>query len=428
MESVTSYHLIIIFSLIVIVSYFFNVYSKKSGVPSVLMLLGLGVLLNGVLTLFSVSRPELDFVLKVFGEVGLVLIVLEAALDLKLLKEKIGVIVISLLVSIVGLLGTSCLAGLFLSYFIDDLSFISSLLYTIPLSILSSAIILPSIGSLKQSKKEFMIYESTFSDIFGIISFYAVKDIVDAGSYGGVLPETFISVIILLVVSVVISYVLIYVFQNLKEHAKLFLLISVLLLLYSVGKTLHVGGELIIIFGFGIVLNNSRLFIIGGIKEFFLTEKVEEILEDFKLITIESAFIVRTFFFIIFGWSISLISLFDIQVLLFGIVLIFIIYLVRMLALFVFNRTFSIPTISPELFLAPRGLITILLFFSVPKDISSSFNFDGILLFIIITSCLIMTWSLIKEKKRMLIIEEEEFESISHQEDGLKEENNISQH
>ena len=35
------------------------------------MLLSLGVLLNGALSLFSISKPDLGFVLKVFGEVGL---------------------------------------------------------------------------------------------------------------------------------------------------------------------------------------------------------------------------------------------------------------------------------------------------------------------------------------------------------------------
>ena len=215
--------------------------------------------------------------------------------------------------------------------------FKEALLFTIPLSILSSAIILPSIGSLDQEKKEFMVYESTFSDIFGIISFYAVKDMVQSNSLGGIFPETLINLIILIFVSIVISYVLIYIFQNLKGHAKLFLLISVLLLLYSVGHSLHVGVELIIIFAFGIVLNNHKLFIQGYVKEFFLTEKLDEILDDFKLITVESAFIVRTFFFIMFGITISLVSILNFKVLLLGGLLIFIIYFVRSLCLFIFS-------------------------------------------------------------------------------------------
>jgi hypothetical protein len=53
----------------------------------------------------------------------------------------------------------------------------------------------------------------------------------------------------------------------------------------------------------------------------------------------------------------------------------------------------------PEIYLAPRGLITILLFYAIPKEISNE-NFDpGILLFIIISSSLAMTISLVKSRK-----------------------------
>ena len=87
MENLEPHFLIIIFSLIVILSYFFNAYSKRSGIPSVLMLLGLGVVINGGMRVFGSNPPALDLALEVFGQVGLTLIVLEAALDLKLLKD-----------------------------------------------------------------------------------------------------------------------------------------------------------------------------------------------------------------------------------------------------------------------------------------------------------------------------------------------------
>ena len=88
--SLTSYHYIIIFSTTIIVSYFFNLYAKKSGIPAVLMLIGLGVLINYGLQFSGVEKPNLLPILEVIGVVGLILIVLEAALDLRLLKEKAG--------------------------------------------------------------------------------------------------------------------------------------------------------------------------------------------------------------------------------------------------------------------------------------------------------------------------------------------------
>ncbi|MBT6809276.1 MAG: sodium:proton exchanger [Flavobacteriales bacterium] len=421
MGDLSTYHLIIIFSATIIISYFFNIYSKKSGIPAVLMLITFGVVISGGLSLFKVAVPDLSGVLEVLGIVGLILIVLEAALDLKLLKEKIGIIIKSLFVSIIGLGLTSYISAYLLSYFIDDLEFVNALLYSIPLSILSSAIILPSIDSLEENKREFMIYESTFSDIVGIIGFYAIVTMIDSQSSESILPDTFKSLLFTIVLSVIISYVLIYIFQNLKGHAKLFLLIAVLLLLYSIGKMFHLS-SLIIIMVFGVILNNYKLFFRGVLNDFIIEEKVGEILSNFKVITMESAFVVRTFFFIIFGWTISLGDLLSFRVLFYGLILLAVIYFVRMLVLFVFNGTFRILKVTPELFLAPRGLITILLFFSIPESVKSSFNFDGVLLFVILTTCLIMTWSLVGEKKRLKRQEEEDFE-ILETDEVLEEEN-----
>ena len=66
-------------------------------------------------------------------------------------------------------------------------------------------------------------------------------------------------------------------------------------------------------------------------------EKVEEVLDDMKVVTAETAFVVRTFFFIIFGWSVYLGSLLSFKVIGIGLVILFIIYLVRAITLFIFN-------------------------------------------------------------------------------------------
>ena len=174
--------LLIVFSGIIIISYFFNLYSKKSGVPSVLLLIGLGMLV-GLFLDFNNYRSVLDPLLKILGTVGLILIVLEAALDLKILKEKVLLILKSFFISVFGLGGTALTGALFLSFCVSPyIDFQSSLLITIPLSVLSSAIIIPSIDSLEERKREFLIYESTFSDIVGIIIFGFVIDWAGASS------------------------------------------------------------------------------------------------------------------------------------------------------------------------------------------------------------------------------------------------------
>ena len=65
-----------------------------------------------------------------------------------------------------------------------------------------------------------------------------------------------------------------------------------------------------------------------------------------------------------------------------------------MIVLFIFNGA----NLTPQLFLAPRGLITILLFFAIPEKFSLGSVFQGVLLFVVLVSCLIMSWGLISRK------------------------------
>ena len=433
--ALTSYHYIIIFSLTIIISYFFNIYAKKTGIPSVLMLIGLGVLINYVLSSFiGVEKPNLFPILKVIGVFGLILIVLEAALDLSLVKEKVSLIIKSTLVALLGLVGTAYFSAEALVLFVEDMDIITGLIYTIPLSILSSAIILPSVEDLNENKKEFMIYESTISDILGIIAFYAVLSMVGADSNEGVYGEVFGNLVFTVIFSIIISYVLVYVFQNIAGHVKLFLLIAILLLLYAVGKMFHLS-SLVMILIFGVILNNYKLFFSGGLASLLNMERVNHILNDMKVITAESAFVVRTFFFIIFGWSITISDLFSLKVIGVGVCILFIIYVIRALFLFLFQGK----DIFPQLFLAPRGLITILLFFAIPEETrNSNEEIEGVLLFIILTTCLIMSWALVvqknKEKLQKEILDQVKNDSVDEGADLIEEpialketENNIEE-
>ena len=58
-EALTSYHLIIIFSITIIISYFFNLYAKKTGIPAVLLLIFLGIIINYSLRIVGYSKTDL---------------------------------------------------------------------------------------------------------------------------------------------------------------------------------------------------------------------------------------------------------------------------------------------------------------------------------------------------------------------------------
>lgn len=402
MEILSSYNIIIGASIIVILSFWFNGVSKKTNIPSVLMLIVLGIILQYVLGYFVPNMPKFDGALELLGIVGLIMIVLEAALELELKKEKIIPILKSMTIALVGLVGSAWVAALILFQFIPEMTMQSAWLYATPLSILSSAIIIPSVSGFSEKKKEFHIYESTFSDIIGIMMFYFLIGGLNPAEDSGVVGFAG-NLLITIVIALVASYAIILIFQRIKSPAKLFLLIAVLLLLYAIGKKFHLS-SLIIILIFGLVIANVKLFFSGKLASFLENEKVNQIYHELHIITLETAFIVRTFFFVIFGLTIVITSLFSLSVALVSILIIASIYAIR----FVVLRTFFGSDIMPQLFIAPRGLITVLLFYAIPKEAEVA-NFEsGILLFVIIGTSLIMTWAMIKEGKKMGTLLDEE--------------------
>ena len=348
------------------------------------------------------SKYILISILEVLGIVGLIMIVLEAALELELKKEKIGVIFKSLFIALLGLIGAVFVSASILYFLIGDISWLQSLLYATPISILSSAIIIPSVGNLTESKKEFHIYESTFSDILGIMLFYFLLGVLkyntplENGEFaeGSPTVDFLVSLSVTVIVSIVSSYILLALFQKIKTGAKLFLLISILLLLYSLGKMYHLS-PLIIILVFGLVASNNKLFFRGFLKRLINKEQFHEMEQGLRIVTVETAFVVRTFFFVIFGASILLSSLLSPKVIYVSIFLLASIYAVRWLFLYPFYGK----DLTPQIWIAPRGLITVLLFYAIPAEYATDRFDSGILLFIIIATGLIMTYGMIKNAR-----------------------------
>ena len=252
MEVFSTYNAIIAASSILILSFFFGEIAKKTNVPSVLMLIVLGLLIqfgvkeSNILGEGKNLEQLLLPVLKLLGTVGVIMIVLEAALELKLEKDKYWSIAKALAIALVCLLSSTYVAALILHYTVDGMTMQLAMLYATPLSILSSAIIIPSVNSLEYTKKEFHIYESTFSDILGIMLFYYLLGDMEPDHAGGLFQFS-ATTILTLVLAFVASYLIIFIFQHIKSHTKLFLLIAVLLLLYAIAKKFHLSSLIIIL-------------------------------------------------------------------------------------------------------------------------------------------------------------------------------------
>ena len=402
----SAYTLIIAASVLIILSYFFNLISKRFNIPSVLLLIITGILINQAMGSMSIGTVDWFPYLEILGIVGLIMIVLEAALDLKLEREKLPVIGKSLLIALIGLVVATELAAAVIYFFIPGFDWLTATIYATPLSILSSAIIIPSVANMAEEKREFSVYESTFSDIFGIMLFYFLLTLAGPSTGSEAVGGFVTGLLITILVSAVASYGLIYIFQNIKTQVKTFLLIAILILLYAIGKQLHLS-SLIIILVFGLVISNSHLFFPGFLKKTIKPESIKTLYHELHIVTGETAFIVRTFFFIIFGITIVLSSLLSIQVILVSVIILATIYGLRL----VLFRLFMGKDIFPTVYIAPRGLITVLLFFAIPKELQVEQFQSGILLFIIIATSIVMTWAMLRANKKD--VEDEVLEMLS---------------
>ena len=390
-----TFSIIIAVSAIIILSFFFNIFSARTKIPSVLLLMGLGVGLQEWIT--DSEKQGLGEVLPILGNVGLIMIVLEAALELELERKKLGVILKSFAVATITLAASSIILAYLIQYLLPaHPPFIKCLVYAVPLSIMSSAIIIPSVASLSEQKKEFMVYESTFSDILGIMYFYFLVGSKPQDSTIEVIGSIAGSIAITLLLAGAVAYGLVYLFQHLKTQVKLFLIIAVLMLMYGIGKYYHLS-SLIIILAFGLVLNNTNVFFRGRLNKYVNEEATKPIMHDFHTLTLETAFVIRTFFFVIFGITIQLSSLIDQQVAIISFAIIGTLLLIRGLALFAVVKR----NLFPKILLAPRGLITILLYFSILSEhqefIIPSFD-PGILLYTIIVTSIIMAAALVMDR------------------------------
>jgi Kef-type K+ transport system membrane component KefB len=399
MNGLTVEWMLIIVSGMVVMSYFYSVISKFIRIPSVLLLLFTGVCLRILADSTGTKVTLPDSLVQLLGIVGLVMIILEAGLDLKLKKEKLSLIRNTFFSALVILLASSFLIAYMLEYFLSE-PFMKCLVYAIPLSIMSSSIVIPSIHNLTERKKEFLVYEASFSDILGIMffNFLTASSTITLASIGGFLGSLLISIILSIVFSILLFIILV----RSTVQIKFFLVFALLVAIYVSGKLLHLP-SLLVILVFGLFINNLESVRFDWFKKMFPEKTVKDLQHLLHTITAESSFLIRTFFFIIFGFSITLGFLENKEVLVTGGLVVLTLFVVRFLYLRFFLKT----NVFPESFFIPRGLITIVLFYKIPPEFRLESFDDDILFFVILVTGLIMTTGMIFYKKPSSEIVEE---------------------
>ena len=398
MENLSAYTVLFTFCGLIILSYLFSVLNRATRIPSVLLLLGTGILLRYLSGIMGFTFHIPPTLIEMIGTVGLIMIVLEAGLDLEVSREKLPLIRNSFFSGmIIFLLSTLAVAGL-IQWFLPETPIINCIVYAIPLSIVSSAIVLPSVHHLSVEKKEFLIYEASFSDVLGIMVF---NFFTTAPTISGKDVTWFIaSIPVGIVLSVAVCFFLMLLLIKNRVNIKFFLVFAVLIVVYAGGKMMHLPSLLTILI-FGMVVNNWELFRWKPLHSYFSIKSVDEVRGFLKSITAESAFLIRTFFFIIFGFGMDINLLYDKQVLLLGSSIVGALFVLR----FVYLRVVHRYDLLPELFYIPRGLVTVLLFYKIPEWQHIDQFAEGVLFFVILATSLIMMFGAMLYRDRPVELE-----------------------
>jgi NhaP-type Na+/H+ or K+/H+ antiporter len=417
--------------LIVIFSYLFDTIARKTKFPAVILLMFTGILIRTVTAASGYNDFEfLENLIPVLGTIGLILIVLEGAFELEISFEKLPLILKGFLAAFFILIANIWLLQ-WLFGFLFQMETSEAVLYAIPLSIISSAVAIPSASSLLNQEREFVIYESTFSDILGIMIFnYALRQFDSQEPLVGAAPliNLGFQIIGVIIISVLITYMLFRLLQKIDHQVKFFLILALLILVYALGKLFHLPA-LVTIFIFGIFLGNVKSLLPRFLRNYLDLEKTEKGLHEFHVLTAESTFIVRTFFFLFFGFSIQLINFNSLSPLIYGLIIFITMLLFRYLY-------FTVTTLkikpSPIVYMSPRGLISILLFIQL-KEVSFINTIqvpidERVLLIVILSSMLIMLLGTMKkQKKEELVVSESKDDNESIPFDMPIEPQNLSQ-
>ncbi|WP_420581281.1 sodium:proton antiporter [Reichenbachiella sp.] len=391
--------IIITFCTLLLVAYLFNLSSARTKVPSVILLLILGWALKRGVEYFEINVPDLAAILPVLATAGLILIVLEGSLELRLNKSKIPLIKQSVLGALVPMLGLSLLLAYVFSL-IGEYSLLRCLTNTVPLCIISSAIAVPSVSNLSEFDREFVIYESSLSDILGVLffNFVVLYDSIGASSFG----HFSIQLVAIIIISFVATLGLALLIRRIDHHVKFIPIILLVILIYTILKIYHLPA-LIFILIFGLFIGN-----VNQLRWFAWIDRLKlDVLETesvkFKDLTIELAFLVRALFFILFGFLLETSEILNLQTLIWSVGIVALFFLVRSIQLKISRLPFK-----PLLFVAPRGLITILLFLNVPLTQQIPWVNNSLIIQIILLTAVVMAVGIMTTDTE----EEEEFETV----------------
>ncbi len=384
---------IIAFCVLLLIAYLFDLSASKTKIPSVILLLLLGWFVRQITDFLNINIPDLFPFLPIFGTIGLILIVLDGSLELELNRSKVALIRKSFFGALIPMIAMAALVSYLFRYY-GDYSFKDSLINAIPFCIISSAIAIPSVRNLPNSEKEFIIYESSLSDILGVIFFNFVAH---NDSYGfQPLVHFGLQLSIITIVSLAATIGLSFLLSKIEHRIKFVPIVLLIILIYALSEVYHLPA-LVFIMVFGLSIGNIEEIIKIRWIERFKPDILNKEVQKFRELVSEGAFLTRALFFLLFGYLIETREILNTGTLVWAGIIVGIIFLFRLIQLLV-----SRLPVFPLLFVAPRGLITILLFLTIlPEHVIPIVN-NSLIIQVILIIAVIMMFGMMTTAKKAL--------------------------
>lgn len=372
---------ILAFAGLLVLAYLLDVFGRRTRLPPVVLLIVTGIAARQLLDRMELHLGWVDPLVPIVGTLGLILIVLEGALDLSLRRERIPLIARASLVMLAGFV--VCVAG-FTVLFQRALgmALVPAALAAMSVAVISSAVAIPSVAGLPEPTREFVVYESSLSDIVGVLVFYAWLE--SAGRLTHFGQALFGGMALSLVAAVVAGLGLLFLINRVEGHVRFLPLLAGLALLYALGKAVHLS-PLVLILVCGLLLNSTHLLAPFRQLQTLLRPGYDSTLRDFKGLVVELTFAVKSFFFLMLGYWTDLSAMTDWRAWAVLVAALGFIYPVRYALL----RLVRQPDASRLVWVAPRGLITVLLFLTAATTPGlETFPFGAIMLLVLSTAAL----------------------------------------
>ncbi|MCU0334684.1 MAG: hypothetical protein MUF62_06490 [Chitinophagaceae bacterium] len=192
-------------------------------------------------------------------------------------------------------------------------------------------------------------------------NFIALNEVIDAYAFGHFALQLILIMVVSLLGTVSLSYLL----SKIDHHIKFLPMVLLVVLIYAVSKVYHLPG-LVFILIFGLAIGN-----IDELKRFRLVQyfRPEELKQEVKKLNSST-----------FAWALGIVA---------------VIYLIRLLQM----KLQRIP-LQPLLLVAPRGLITILLFLSIEPARTIAIVNKSLIIQVIILTALAMMLGLISSRAK----------------------------